>query len=184
MLFVSKKKKELYHHGIEGQRWGERRYQNYDGSLTDLGRRRYGIKGVRNEIKTLKRETVQAGYNVREASKSRNMDMAKKFADDYHKKEEELRTLVQDAKKQFGDTKIKDLKYKTYTMSDGSTENMVTGSTLTAKDFAVSAGKTMAMNMGFAALGIPLVYLSVPSSSKKSEKEYRKAVDNYYRYNS
>lgn len=34
------KKNELYHHGIIGQRWGIRRYQNYDGTLTALGRRR------------------------------------------------------------------------------------------------------------------------------------------------
>lgn len=33
---------ELYHHGIKGQRWGVRRYQNEDGSLTDAGRKRYG----------------------------------------------------------------------------------------------------------------------------------------------
>lgn len=33
---------ELYHHGIKGQRWGVRRYQNADGSLTDAGRARYG----------------------------------------------------------------------------------------------------------------------------------------------
>ena len=31
---------ELYHHGIKGMHWGIRRYQNYDGSLTDAGRRR------------------------------------------------------------------------------------------------------------------------------------------------
>lgn len=30
---------ELYHHGIRGQRWGVRRYQNEDGSLTPEGRR-------------------------------------------------------------------------------------------------------------------------------------------------
>lgn len=32
----------LQHHGIKGQRWGVRRYQNYDGSLTAAGRRRVG----------------------------------------------------------------------------------------------------------------------------------------------
>ena len=28
----------LYHHSIKGQRWGIRRFQNKDGSLTSLGR--------------------------------------------------------------------------------------------------------------------------------------------------
>ena len=32
---------ELYHHGVKGQRWGVRRYQNPDGSLTEEGRKRY-----------------------------------------------------------------------------------------------------------------------------------------------
>lgn len=47
---------ELYHHGIFGQRWGVRRFQNKDGTLTaegkkryltEDGRVRYGIKGMR-----------------------------------------------------------------------------------------------------------------------------------------
>ena len=33
---------ELYHHGIKGQKWGVRRYQNLDGSLTVAGKTRYG----------------------------------------------------------------------------------------------------------------------------------------------
>ena len=32
----------LYHHGIIGMHWGQRRYQNSDGSLTPAGRIRYG----------------------------------------------------------------------------------------------------------------------------------------------
>ena len=33
---------ELYHHGIKGQKWGRRRYQNKDGTLTAAGKKRYG----------------------------------------------------------------------------------------------------------------------------------------------
>lgn len=32
---------ELYHHGVKGMKWGVRRYQNKNGSLTAEGRRRY-----------------------------------------------------------------------------------------------------------------------------------------------
>ena len=31
---------ELYHHGVKGQKWGVRRYQNTDGSLTYAGKKR------------------------------------------------------------------------------------------------------------------------------------------------
>ena len=31
---------ELYHHGIKGQRWGVRRFQNEDGTRTAAGKRR------------------------------------------------------------------------------------------------------------------------------------------------
>ena len=32
---------ELLHWGIKGMKWGVRRYQNKDGSLTPAGRKRY-----------------------------------------------------------------------------------------------------------------------------------------------
>lgn len=34
---------ELEHFGIKGQKWGVRRYTNFDGSLTPEGERRYGV---------------------------------------------------------------------------------------------------------------------------------------------
>ena len=37
---------ELYHHGIKGQKWGVRRYQNKDGSLTTKGKERYYNKNT------------------------------------------------------------------------------------------------------------------------------------------
>lgn len=32
---------ELYHHGIKGQKWGVRRWQNSDGTLNEAGKKRY-----------------------------------------------------------------------------------------------------------------------------------------------
>lgn len=44
----------LAHHGILGMKWGVRRYQNEDGSLTDEGRKHYGYGGVREKIQNVK----------------------------------------------------------------------------------------------------------------------------------
>ena len=41
VFFLYYSANELYHHGILGQKWGVRRYQNEDGSLTAAGKSRY-----------------------------------------------------------------------------------------------------------------------------------------------
>ena len=42
---------ELYHHGIKGQKWGVRHYQNEDGSLTEAGRKKISKKYKKLSIK-------------------------------------------------------------------------------------------------------------------------------------
>lgn len=37
---------ELCHYGIKGQHWGERRFQNENGTLTEAGKQRYGKAGT------------------------------------------------------------------------------------------------------------------------------------------
>ena len=51
---------ELYHHGILGQKWGIRRYQNSDGSLTNAGKLRYGKKHQRLMRVTNRYEQLKA----------------------------------------------------------------------------------------------------------------------------
>lgn len=49
---------ELYHHGIKGQKWGVRRFQNVDGSLTAKGAKRYGVSSE-GEVYKKSRRTRQ-----------------------------------------------------------------------------------------------------------------------------
>ena len=94
---------ELYHHGIKGQKWGQRRFQNKDGSWTPAGRQRYSeggqadLKAKKKAMKTAKKEYSKsfdkaynkaiAGYSPikkhREANDRRWEDAANK-ADAYN----------------------------------------------------------------------------------------------------
>lgn len=71
---------ELTHHGIKDQKWGLRRFQNPDGSLTPAGRERYGVgkkrgvAGAEGESKSGESASSQkSGANKTQGKSSRSV---------------------------------------------------------------------------------------------------------------
>lgn len=51
----------LAHHGIKGQKWGIRRFQNKDGSLTEAGRKRVSKQYAKEAVRVM--EAVNKNYS-------------------------------------------------------------------------------------------------------------------------
>lgn len=75
---------ELYHHGIKGQKWGVRRYQYADGSLTPAGLKRYSDSGSSN---TASKATRVMSMKVKDIiNTERTQITGKQYVDTYLKK--------------------------------------------------------------------------------------------------
>lgn len=93
----------LLHHGIKGQRWGVRRYQNPDGSLTPAGRRRLEkkdaqwakknySKAYKETYKKVKKPLAAADREIRSQMPVRNKDgsLSSNYINAFNKKMAEL----------------------------------------------------------------------------------------------
>lgn len=111
----------LMHHGILGQKWGIRRYQNEDGSLTEAGKKRYGVgpgrgvedisssKGVNRRLKDVKKaikknEKARGKAHTKMANNPENfLGLNKKHAKKIEEHSENIRK---------GEEEVKSLKAK------------------------------------------------------------------------
>ena len=82
--------RELYHDGIKGMKWGIRRYQNYDGTLTEEGRLRYN-------------------KNYSEGRAEGSLPTKDKDGNYYYTNKEGKKTLYKTRSEQLSDTELTDL---------------------------------------------------------------------------
>lgn len=147
---------ELYHHGIKGQKWGIRRYQNPDGTLTEEGKRRL------------------AQYREKEFGKlDKRFDKRISKAKQKHEEEPE---------NEYKRQKYEDLKYdksveqnylRNMSFNDMQKEKKEVGKAW-VKNAVASAGGSLALNtvMPFIGGGTGWVYASIPRNSMV-KKRYR-----------
>ena len=125
---------ELMHHGILGMKWGVRRYQNKDGSLTPAGKRRVQTGEIGKSSDSAVSSTSSHKRSVKEMSDSElrdkisRMELEKRYKD-LSKSSEQAKTskgkaFVMDVLEKSG----KNIATQAVTYAMGSMVNKVAGS--------------------------------------------------------
>jgi hypothetical protein len=84
----------LEHSGIPGMKWGVRLYQNYDGSLTPLGRIRYGVGAARAKITRDTGKLIAAKRKLNKDKRIRELKKQQKLTAKAEKESEKKEQLI------------------------------------------------------------------------------------------
>lgn len=79
----------LCHHGTKGMKWGFRRYQNPDGSLTDAGRKRYSSDSDSSKKSFMEKRSDKKKAKEAEAKKQARLEAMRKGKEAKQKQAEE-----------------------------------------------------------------------------------------------
>lgn len=71
----------ISHFGVKGMKWGIRRYQNRDGTLTPEGRKRYGRSEDSEKVRELRKKPVSAMSNQELETVIRRMNLERQYRD-------------------------------------------------------------------------------------------------------
>ena len=136
----------LSHHGIIGQKWGVRRYQNRDGSLTSEGRKRRGLSDKKEDgpVKKLVKNAKEKSAAKKAQTEAEKHENLKRFVREHPKSiyknryeftQDELATLVDQINY---DRKLKDLRNEE-TQRDWDRVKSMANNLGTVKTFAENA---------------------------------------------
>ena len=146
---------ELYHHGIKGQHWGIRRYQNPDGSLTAAGKARYGTAENFNRAQEMKKAKSQS-YTANMKSLARSTGVAFNLTKKQREKTAQIKNAAKESDARFEKARAK------YEKSSG------TKKVKAAKEAGIkqrkeihSYGKYIAKNMLSAAAHGGMAYVNI-----------------------
>lgn len=186
---------ELYHHGTKGQKWGVRRYQNPDGSLTAEGKKRY--RNAVTKRKTLETKATMSAriyadrkrrldkqafkyktlkdrgqVTYKEKAKLENAKAAEKYWKSHSAEvKKELEAHVSNMMKTYKNKKIKDIPY-----ANTAYGKQVAGRVLNKKDFATAAVGSAVMSAillptaGRFVVGVPSSRLKTANYSRAQER--------------
>lgn len=179
--------KHLMHFGIKGQKWGVRRFQNQDGTLTAEGRRRY-----LTELKADRKAAFEAGrsytvaYNAEQRAKRKfdktNSDLDKDTYNSLKKQRETSQRTVENLHremvKKYGKDNVKDIAYRVDRNGNLVPNERVESGAEIVASIGLSVGVTALFRMS----GIPMVFISEPQSlADRGRAMYREERTNQIR---
>ena len=167
----------LVHFGIKGQKWGQRRYQNEDGSYTPEGKIRYTKQGykdlkkqykinVKNATHEFKKVRKESGYNRFFGSKQHYRTAISKVDDFAYKKVDELYNQYKNLKVYKAKIKGKDF--------DTSKARM--------KTYFRHIGVAPFLNKSFASANIDYDIMPDPTDKNKKKNLIYKNINRTYVY--
>ena len=168
---------ELYHHGIKGQRWGVRRYQNADGSLTPAGMRHYN-RQAKEDAKEYARAKMFYGEGAGTRRKLIKAKVNERSKNEYYKKQFdsylETQNMEKHAKAATSERHRKDVANTTKKTARG-IKNLAlgTGASVTASAAIIYGGYRFVKNNPQMVSAMKKKVKDI----KKSDKSYKKVKD-------
>lgn len=179
---------ELYHYGVPGMKWGVRRYQNKDSSLTNAGRKRTEMDKYKQSqehkakvakakkavvIGTAVTATTLAAYGAYKLVKNKNVAIAAQKGENYAKK------YISENKMNLDIVKLKGGEYGAQAYSKGG--NRIGYNTMDKKQLEYTARSLADYNKRVMSIANSRKNSMINNAKKANFKTAAKNVYKYYR---